>query len=809
MPLRLALFSFAVLAVGVFPSLPSLFWLWGLLAAIVPLIFVLRRVIPVPILCNFAAVVLGMAWGIYSGHQLVSIQLDESLAGKDLYLEGIITGLPIQQDRRIKFALEVRTATLGQREHLEFPQRVQLSWYPAYTQRQPLPDLKVGQVWQLKVRLKRPRGFVNPAGFDYQAWLLRQGLGATGYVVHSRANQLIVEQPGTGGWRYWIDRQRQQLQAWILSRSHSSERGILIALLIGDSALVEKDQWERMQQSGTSHLIAISGLHVGFLALFGYYLGLALGKCLQLVWRAWPAQVIAWVMAIACASFYSALAGFNIPTVRTLIMLSAFYLACLWRRNPGIASIYTWALALVVVIDPLAAYDLGFWLSFGAVALLLFYFSGRWVAKPDTGAWRGFSPGELLAGFIRSQWVMFVGLLIPLSVLVSNVSLVAPLANGIAIPLITFVVVPLLLVGAALSNWFPRFSDVLLSSAGQAMEYLKVILQALLDGAGEAASLVVAFSPAVALLVALGCLVLLLPRGLVNRLVGWAGVTTGAVLAFVVTPLGRPELQVSILDVGQGTAVVVQADGKTLVYDTGPRYTHSFDAGGAIVVPFLFAQGITRLDALVVSHNDGDHAGGLEGLLAKIPADRVFAGDPAPLKKTAALLPPGSGLEEVIDCHSQGSWRWGEVEFEFLLVPARLRRVSNNRSCVLLLRYRDQTVLLPGDIESLVENRLVTEGAIPAGISLLVAAHHGSRTSSGPRLVNHARPAYVVYSAGYRSQHGHPHPQVRQRFQAVNSREFATPESGALVFSWFADEGAQQAPQVTRYRELKHRYWFE
>lgn len=797
MPIHLLLFSIGVIAIGFLPQLPSPQWLWGLpvLASLLIRFTHWYRVI---------ALLLGLGWGVYSGHQLIAMQLNEPFVGKNLHVIGVISDLPDINSQRLRFNLNVREVINHDGTSLdlnEFPEKLQLGWYSSYNKAATtfLPELIVGQVWQLEVRLKRPRGFANPAGFDYQAWLLRQGIGATGYVVNSENNLLLDNYPTTPGWHEWIDRQRQLLQQWILLHSDSTERGILIALLIGDSTYVEKEQWNRMQQTGTSHLIAISGLHIGFLALFGFYLGLGIGKCIQLFWHSCPALVVAWIMAVFCASFYSALAGFNIPTVRTLIMLTVFYVACLWRRSIRIGDIFCCALALVVIIDPLAAYDMGFWLSFGAVALLLFYFSGRWVAKTGEQYWRGFSVRDMTLGFLRSQWVMFIGLLIPLSALVSSVSLVAPLANAIAIPLITFFVVPLLLIGAALENTFSFISNFLLDIAGVALEWLKIILQSILDVAGNWASPIIAFDWRLCVLISLSCLILLLPKGLFHRSVGWCGLILGIFLAYVVPAVNIPELKITVMDVGQGTAVVVQVKDKTLVYDTGPKYTDSFDAGGAILAPYLFSQAISHVDVLVVSHNDMDHAGGLNSFLDKVNARKIMFGDVA----TTDLVRPDSAVIE--NCHQQPPWRWNQVSFEFLPVSVSRRATDNNKSCVLLIRYRDQTILLPGDIETRVEHQLLSENKIPADLTLLLAAHHGSRTSSSAKFVRHTRPQFVVYSAGYRSQHGHPHSQVRKRFAANNSHEFNTAESGALIFEWFDDE----AMTFSEYRKIAKKYWFE
>ena len=797
MPIKLLLFSFGVIAVSAFPRLPSL---WCLIL-----------LLPLAAWCcywqharHLLALCLGLAWGVYSGHSLCNMQLADELVGKDLTVTGYVQGLPESDGRRQRFNLRVKSAVTAGGEPIpadSFPAKLQLSWYSYYRSgaKLAIPPLAIGEEWQVRVRLKRPRGFVNPAGFDYQAWLLRQGVGATGYVVAHRNNQQIVSVEKKFSVDDWINKQRYQLQQWVVARSTSSERGILIALLIGDSALLERSQWTRMQQTGTSHLIAISGMHVGFLAIFGFYVGLWVGKFIQLVWHRCPALMIAWWSAILCASFYSALAGFNIPTVRTLIMLAVFYFACLWRRSINIADIFCLALALVVVLDPLAAFDMGFWLSFGAVALLLIYFSGRLIPKRNIEPWSGYSLANLLVGFTRSQWLMFIGLLVPLSILVSTVSLVAPIANGIAIPLITFLVVPLLLISAAIRNVFESASDFLLSGAGWLMEILKIFLEELLVLGGSWSSPVVAFRPELAVWFALCSCVLILPKGLFPRVLGWSGLLLGGLLSFFIDPPNQPDLKLSVLDVGQGSAFVVQVGGRTLVYDTGPKYTDSFNAGSGIVAPYLYAQGISHIDRLVVSHGDTDHAGGLSGLFEKISVEQLFAGQPKKIPQAVRHL------TETKNCHQVAEWHWQSVRFRFLQFPQLARANANNQSCVLLISYAEQHILLPGDIEASVENQLIRTQQLPEKLNILVAAHHGSRTSSGAAFVNKMQPEIVVYSAGYRSQHGHPHSQVRQRFQAIGSREINTAESGAIVFEW--DQNKLQ--QVREYRQSHRRYWFD
>lgn len=806
MPAVLLLFSLGVIAASFLPQLPPLGNLLALLCAVLILWLLWIRYFSVPSVprviwkCTSVsfpcaiAFLAGITWGVYSGHQLLRTQLMEAHTGKDFIVTGVIDSLPQIQPARTGFVLKVQSVSTTRGDLVatdSFPHKLKLAWYhndSSYT-------LKTGDYWQFKVRLKPPRGFVNPAGFDYQAWLLRRGIGATGYVVNHARNQPlpVIELPPS--FSRWIDIQRYQLQQWLLAQSDSSERGILIALLIGDSELVTKTQWQRMQQTGTNHLIAISGLHVGFLAIFGFYVGLWIGKLLQLCWHKCPALIIAYVGAISCAVFYSALAGFNIPTLRTAIMLTLFYWLAIHRRSVRGLDIYCVALALVMVIDPLAAFDMGFWLSFGAVGLLLFYFSGRYRAKKHTQMWRGFSPTEILIGFLRSQWVMFIGLLVPLSFLIHSVSLLSPIANFIAIPLVTFFVVPCLLLAAALQSFCPALSHLCLVCAEVGMEWLKIWLDFLLAIGNGKLNPVIAFSPGVAALLLISCLILLLPKGLIVRSLGYGGLALGLTLSLLLPAPQPADLRVTVLDVGQGTAVVVETPKHTLVYDTGPAYSEEFDAGSAIVSPYLFSQGVTQIDALVVSHMDKDHAGGLAGLLEKIHPDKLLMGEFS--NRVDTTLNPQN-------CHQAPSWQWDHVRFRFLTWPISTSASANNHSCVLLISYAGQTILLPGDIERDVEQQLLRHKQLPANIQLLLAPHHGSHSSSTVGFVNYTAPQEVVYSAGYRNQHGHPHRDIRSRYQAVGSREWNTATQGALVFEW--RNGAFAS--AVSYREKARRYWF-
>ncbi len=768
--LSILLFCLGALGVGYLPHLPASVWVW-LLAGLSFIFFYSSRRVTRPLrtaLMLLGATVAGLSWGLWAGHGLLDNTLPESRGGEDFLARGVIVGLPQEDERRTRFWFQIEALKPLEGEPLERrPERVQVSWYGG-------PAVISGERWQLRLRLKPPRGFVNPNAFDYQLWLLRQGIDAAGYIRTDEANRRLERaKPGFGYWR-------QGLRRWLLETSKSERVDLLLALLIGDRSMIQPDQWRELQLTGTNHLVAISGLHVGFVALLGYFLGHSLGRLLNLFWHRLPSSLPGHLLASGLAFGYSALAGFSLPTQRALIMVLVVQWAALRGRNVRPRDALLVALLGVVLLDPLASFDLGFWLSFSAVAVLMFAFGGRRSAGRQ---W----PGETL---VRAQWAVFIGLMLPLAVLMHSGTLLAPVANLVAIPLVTFVVVPSLLSAAALRFVADWPSQMALSLADKSVELLARWLELLLFD-WPWLTPVIALSPWALLMAALAVLLILLPRGVPGRWMGYPLL----VLALVLPARLPARLSISFLDVGQGLAAVVQTPNHSLVYDAGPIYSERMEAGGAIVAPYLKSKSIRRLDALVVSHAHSDHAGGVEGLLDQIPAAQLWLGEQLPnLPKN---VPSG-------DCHSVKPWQWDQVSFRFLTWPGQAEASGNNRSCLLLIQYAGEQILLTGDLEREGEWRLLGQGILAEAIDVLQVPHHGSRTSSTKALVDHLRPSYAVVSAGYSGRHGHPHAEVVARYREVNSEILKTGSDGAIVFFW--DERGNLS--VSRTRESERRYWF-
>lgn len=742
------------------PDLPGRGWLL-LWIPTLPAVFLLRAPWHAP-----AAVLAGVLWALLHAHWGLSSELSADLEGEDLLVEGRIASLPEPRQRAVRFVFEIDSLRHAGAAR-PAPRRVRLSWY------QPSPPLVVGERWRLRIRLKRPHGYQNPAGFDYEAWLLRQGIRATGYVRQAEENRRLAAAPAS------VERWRQQLSEQMeASLPEQPMRGVLAALVIGERSGIDPAQWQVLNRTGTSHLVAISGLHIGLVAGLVFFLARWIwARSASLTLRL-PAQRAAAVVAASAALGYAAMAGFSLPTQRALMMVAVVMAAIFWQRTARAARSLSLALIAVLLLEPLGVLAPGFWLSFGAVAIILYAMGGR------------LSRGTWASQWGRVQWVIAVGLFPALIVFFQQASLVAPLANLLAVPVVSFLVVPPVLLGAVALIPFPAVGTLVLGLAGQIMGWLWQALAwfselpvATWTGTASAAALAAA---------ALGAVVLLAPRGLAGR---WVGAVLCLPLLLADPP--RPaagEAWFTLLDVGQGLAATIRTREHVLVYDTGPRYGEHFDTGAAVVAPFLRAQGVRALDRLVISHGDNDHRGGTASLLEAIPARDVLSADPARLPVPAR------------PCTAGEQWVWDGVSFSLLHPPQGLAgETGNDRSCVLRVEAGGDVLLLTGDIERAAEGRLLSTGASLAA-DVLVAPHHGSLTSSGEEFVRAVDPGYVLFPVGYRNRWGFPRPPVVERYRERGAVLLDTARHGAIGFRLGAG-GEDLAPRLQR-REGR-RYWHQ
>lgn len=693
-----------------------------------------------------ALFLLGLGWACGSAQLALDDRLAAELDGRTLWLQGRIVGLPEREVGVTRFHIEQARS-----RRASLPQRLRLSWYGA-------PPLAAGEVWRLAVQLKRPRGLVNPQGFDYEAWLTARRVGATGSV---KAGERLSAAEGPQGWR---DRLRSALLA---APAHGRE-GALAALVLGDGSGLGEGDWQVLQATGTTHLLVISGQHVALLA--GLLYALVLGLFRRGWWpRGWPWLPCACGLAMAGALAYGLLAGFEVPVQRACVML-AVVLLWRWRfRSLGVWLPLLAALTLVLVVEPLASLQPGFWLSFGAVALLAWCFSGR--LAPAAG-WRVLP---------RAQWAMTLGLLPLLLALGLPVSLTGALANLLAVPWVGVGVVPLALLGPLLLP-LPGVGSSLLWLAGLQLDLLFDLLAWLAE---LAPARQFAAAPGWAVLLGLGGVLLaLLPAGLPLRLFGALMPLPLLFPAAAGIPSG--EAEVRVLDVGQGLAVLVRTSAHALLYDAGPA-ARGFDSGEKVVLPLLLRQGVGRLDTLLLSHADQDHAGGAGSVLAGLPASRLLAGEAARQRLPYAVEP----------CRDGEQWQWDAVRF----TTWQMSGDGNDASCLLLVEARGERLLLTGDISASGERALLGSGR-DLRADWLLAPHHGSRSSSSAEFIAAVAPRGVLFSRGWNNAFGHPHPQVVARFRAAGVRIHDSAAEGALQL-WLGRHGtvAGERAQARFWRE--------
>ncbi|MEP7181999.1 MAG: DNA internalization-related competence protein ComEC/Rec2 [Betaproteobacteria bacterium] len=737
---------------------------------------------------------LGIGYATWRAEVRLADALPPAWEGVDITVVGVVDELPQPSTRGTRFAFAV--------EHAEtpgaiLPSRLSLAWYAQWQKGgsvDPVPVLVAGERWRLVVRLKRPHGTVNPHGFDVEAWLLENGFGATGYVRPDPRNARLAAFAGRP--TDYVQRARENVRARILAAlPEAPYAGVVVALAIGEQRAIPESQWQVFNRTGIAHLISISGLHVTVFATLAGGLAFALARRSVRLTTRIPARRVAAAVGLFAATGYVLLAGAQVPAQRTLLMIAVAALG-LWVARPGTAAVvWLWALAVVVAWDPWAGLTPGFWLSFGAVGLLLYAGTGRLASPPPAS--RAARIGHALRTAAHAQALITVGL-VPLTLaLFGQVSVVAPVANALAIPVVTFGVVPVALAGIALPIDAPwQLAHAIFAALMVALEWLAATPGAVWQQHAPPAWAVVAATA--------GVVWLAVPRGVPGRALGLLWL---APLALV--PPDRPApgtFRLVVLDVGQGLAAVVRTHTHTLLYDTGPRFTDDADAGGRIVAPFLRATGIPRLGGMVVSHQDTDHSGGARTLLQTVPVDWLLSS----LPEDHAIVEQRAATEgDAIRCEAGQRWAWDGVRFAVLQPSpahyANAKLKPNDLSCVVRVDSAHGSALLTGDLEARGELELVrgNPGALRADV--LVVPHHGSRTSSTPAFIAAVAPKIAVFTPGYRNRFGHPRPDVVVRYVEAGIARYRTDYDGALTFT-FAP-GAPLAPRAER--EFDRRYWRE
>ena len=754
-----------VLAVGV------------LLALVRPSGFLLPRRQGALLLLAAAMAVTGFGWAALRAEWRLADELAGVREGTDLVVVGRVASLPQAVGNGWRFILDIEPAEAG------IPRRVLLSWYGERGQAAARPAPRAGERWRLMVRLKRPHGFANPHGFDYEAWLLERGIRATGHVRGDA--QLLDDAPQA--FMQQVHRLRGAVRERMLqSLSDAPHAGIVVALAIGDQRSIRHADWEVFRRTGIGHLVSISGLHVALVGLFcGGLIGAGWRRIPALALRL-PAQKARALAALAGATAYALLAGMGVPVMRAWLMLAVAVVALLSGRAQAPSRVLAIALLVVVAIDPWAVLAAGFWLSFGAVAVILAVLGGRVV--PARG-WRA---------ALRMQLAISLALAPLLLVLFNAFPLVSPLANLVAIPLVSFIIAPLVLLGVMV----PIDAVLVLAHAATALMMDWVRPLAALELAVWEQALPPPWLVACGL-AAVG--VLLLPRATPGRLA--APALLAAMLLWETPRPAEGAFRARVLDVGQGLAVHVQTRAHDLVFDAGPPYGSEADAGSRVILPYLRAIGVRRLDRLVLSHEDSDHVGGAASVLRALAVDTVLAGRP---EATSRWWSARQASTVVQRCSAGQGWTRDGVRFD-MLHPAHeasrsaSRRHDNDGSCVLRVSAASGTLLLTGDIGVGAEARLLAADPAALESTVVVSPHHGSRSSSSPAFVDATLAAHVVHSAGHRNPFGHPHPQVWARWAEAGTRNWRTDSQGAIAADFAADAAA--GVTLRAQRAERPRYW--
>lgn len=729
-------FCIGVVTLIFLPYLPPLYYAWVIVLSAPTGIFL--RVLRIPITCG-----LGFAWALLFVHHQLAQSPSHNLSNQPTTIIGNIAALPETKANNTEFEFLIKQP---------YSMRVRLSW------RKAPPTLQVGDTWQLTAHLKPARGFWDTGSFDYQAWLFEKGIRVTGYVDDAGNNHLIH----TNSFHHSLDHLREKLASAIATDlQYRPLNGLVAALAVGVRTNITELQWNVLRGTGTNHLFAIAGLHIGFVSGIIYAL-------VSFFWRRSKQLPIflatpqaAALGALFAALLYSALAGFSLPTQRAVLMITVFLIACLWRRNLSLWNAWSLALLFILLVNPLIVLSDSFWLSFGTVACIIYGISGR--IKKEKWWWH----------WSRLQWVVAIGV-IPFSLLFFHQSSLAGfLANAIAIPWVGLITLPLSLLGNIL--WF--IAPILASWLWLLAEYSLEIIWPLLTHIADLNTVqwITAINNPWILISALGAIILFLaPKGFPAR--GLCIIWALPLLFWSPSTPKQGEAWFTLLDVGQGLSAVLRTAHHILVFDTGPSFGTTMDAGNAVLVPFLQAYGINNIDVLLISNSNNNHMGGTASLLAQIPVKQVVTTIPNIFKQGFAMV-----------CYAGQHWQWDGVKFQVLYPP--LGKNIADDSCVLRIDAGTQSILLTSDIDKKDEQYLLTHENNLLAANIIVAPHYGSSSAFLPTFIQALHPQYTLFSAGYQNHFGYPDPNVVSAYQQLGAKIYSTADNGEIDFKLMGQNG--------------------
>ncbi|MDC9714290.1 MAG: DNA internalization-related competence protein ComEC/Rec2 [Gammaproteobacteria bacterium] len=690
---------------------------------------------------NLATLVLGFVWMSLISTQVLNTQIKDIYLNKPILITGEIVELPEKTTHNTKFIFKASSPFQG---------RLKLAWYNRPDELKKAPNLHTGDTWRLLLKLKHNNGYQNLGGFDYEKWLFYKRISATGYVRSSPANQRI----NTADKTLSTDRLRQNIRhslAPILEKQEFG--GVINALIIGDRSLITNKHWLLFRATNITHLSVISGLHIGLISGFVFLL-------VQFLWRystrlslMVPAPIIGAYFGLISAFLYALIAGFSVPTGRAFIMASVVFASIIFKRHHNVWQLYGVALLLVLLNNPLSVFSVGFWLSFYVVAIII-YGVRQYQSKP----W-----------FYR---LIYIQLLISIATLpltvwfFSSGSALSPIANLIAIPVFSFIVTPLSLIGALLTfSGLSYLSEISFSIANQALIYLSYMLEYLQQF--DFNQWHYAQTSLIDLTLFIGiAFIAISPKALKLR---WLSAPMLVLMLFAPNDyIEDNSVLITTLDVGQGLASVVQTKNHTLLFDTGAKYRSGFNLGDSVITPYLQAKHIRHLDKVIISHGDNDHIGGLDNILDNFKVSEILTSVPEKIQRTT------------LDCQTGQNWQWDGVIFEILNPDKNTYFKDNNTSCVLKISTSKYSMLLTGDIERKTERHLVKNNKEKLKSAVLLSPHHGSKTSSTQAFLDAVSPSLVIVSSGFKNRFRHPSQAIIQRYQSNNIKILQTSCSGQI-----------------------------
>lgn len=767
-------FLLGVLLLQQLSLLPAIHWCWALII-VFGLPFIPAKYLLVKSIIFFMA---GFLWALFRAHLVLDIALPADLQGQDVLVTGVVSSIPIIDKRKQRFEFDIETLDY-KKENIDFPAKIRISWYRQSYGHKNLKSniqIKAGQRWQFWLRLKQPHGFMNPGGFDFEGWLYQKKIRATGYVRINAKKQQFAQMLDEKAQGYKMLMLRQYLYDTMSSLSSNNQyTGIMSALAIGERKGITQEQWRVFRQTGTSHLMAISGLHIGLLAGFIFFL----------VKRVWPycgnaalhlaSPRAAALLSLLLATLYAAMSGFAVPAQRALIMLTVVMLSIFFSHKVLGSKVLGLALFTVLLFDPVAVLSPGFWLSFGAVTIIGLSAAGRLKFDKRWKLWG------------RLQWRISLALIPLLIFLFQQASIISPLTNLVAIPVVSFIVVPLVLIATSVVSILPGLAEGIFSVADSVLAILWWFLSYL---ANTPLSHFYGIKPSLLslCLACTGFILLLTPRGWPLKYMG--GFLLLPLIFPVTQSLKYGEVEFTLLDVGQGLAAVIQTRSHLLLFDAGPKFSPSFDTGAAVVIPYLRQKSITSIDMFIVSHQDNDHRGGVNSVKDEIKVEKLIS---------------SFNMKNAERCQAGQRWSWDGVEFEILNPGAGLSyHKRNNASCVLRIKTGEEAVLLSADIEKKAEKQLLESYGNELQSTYLVAPHHGSKTSSSAQFLEAVKPGYIFIPVGYRNRYRMPHKTVISRYKERNAVILQTYHSGAIILR-FGQKSSNKIPR--EYRKEQQKYW--